>query len=417
MKRRLFLAFLNGILVNVGCILAFLIRYGFPFPENNFVPYKHSLLFLTLIYISSLFLFGVYKSRFKSSWDLFKRVLSGMFLGTLLSVAFVYFFRIKWGAFPTSVFAISFLVNLLLIFKANQSVLKFCRRIIKKILVIGEGSIDDITVGKAYVERIKVDEIENLPDYTDIDEIIICDIPEEKDMGFITCLINNLEIDIIFTPACYVKLLPERINGNNLNHSLATYISRKREADEVAMRYLDIVGSIVISAFSLPIVLVAAMLIKLTSKGSIFYKQQRVGKDGNVFILYKFRTMVNNAERDIGPVLAVKNDSRVTRIGRFLRDTRIDEFPQLINVLLGQMSLVGPRPERPFFVKRHKILMEMRLAVRPGLTGLAQVRNAYDLHPRHKIKYDYLYIQRRSFWLNVYLLLQTIPVVLSKKGQ
>jgi lipopolysaccharide/colanic/teichoic acid biosynthesis glycosyltransferase len=127
--------------------------------------------------------------------------------------------------------------------------------------------------------------------------------------------------------------------------------------------------------------------------------------------------MINDAEKELGPVLATENDPRVTKVGRFLRDTRLDEFPQLINVLLGQMSLVGPRPERPYFVKRHKVLMEMRLAVRPGLTGLAQIRNDYDLHPKHKIKYDYLYIQRRSLLLNLYILAKTIPVMLLKKGQ
>jgi lipopolysaccharide/colanic/teichoic acid biosynthesis glycosyltransferase len=127
--------------------------------------------------------------------------------------------------------------------------------------------------------------------------------------------------------------------------------------------------------------------------------------------------MINDAEKQLGPVLATENDPRVTKVGRFLRDTRLDEIPQLLNVILGQMSLVGPRPERPYFVKRHKALMEIRLAVRPGLTGLAQVRNAYDLHPNHKIKYDYLYIQRRSLLLNLYILAKTIPVVLLKKGQ
>jgi lipopolysaccharide/colanic/teichoic acid biosynthesis glycosyltransferase len=96
--------------------------------------------------------------------------------------------------------------------------------------------------------------------------------------------------------------------------------------------------------------------------------------------------------------------------------TRLDELPQLFNVLKGDMSLVGPRPERPHFVKLHKALRELRLTVRPGLTGLAQIRNFYDLKPRHKIKYDYLYIQQRSLLLNLYILAKTLPVIISKKG-
>jgi lipopolysaccharide/colanic/teichoic acid biosynthesis glycosyltransferase len=133
-------------------------------------------------------------------------------------------------------------------------------------------------------------------------------------------------------------------------------------------------------------------------------------------MLYKFRTMVHNAEKHTGPVWAARDDDRVTPIGKILRRTRLDELPQLFNVLKGDMSLVGPRPERPYFVKQHKVLQGVRLVVKPGITGLAQVRGQYDLKPEHKLKYDYLYIQKRSLFLNIYILLQTIPVILLKRG-
>jgi lipopolysaccharide/colanic/teichoic acid biosynthesis glycosyltransferase len=412
---RIILILTNAILINVGFLASFFLRYGTSIPHITFPPYKKSFFFLTLIYLSTLSFFGVYKSRFKSSWDLFKAIFSGLFLGTLSSIAFVYVFRIKWGAFPTTVFAISFFVNLLLIFKFNQTLLKLCRRIKKKIAVIGQGNTDGIIIGKANVE--KINKIENLAHYTDIDEIIICgQIPNEKDMSFITYLAQKLKIGIVFGPVCYAKLLPERINGGNKVYSLATFVGRKRDTEEFLMRSLDVVGSLAILVISLPMIFLAAILIKLTSKGPVLYKQHRVGKDGKLFTIYKFRTMVEDAEKQLGPVLATENDTRVTKVGRFMRHTRLDELPQLINVILGQMSLVGPRPERPHFVKRHKSLMEIRLAVRPGLTGLAQIRSSYDLHPKHKIKYDYLYIQQRSLSLNLYILAKTIPVVLLKKG-
>ena len=418
MKMQFFLLLINIILINLGFLISFLFRSGLPFPERNFVPYKRSFVFLTLIYVSVLAIFGVYKKRFKSSWDLFKRIFSGLVIGTLLSVAFVYVFRIRWGAFPTTVFVISFFVNLLLIFKLNQFVLKSGRRIKKKVLIIGEGDIDEVVIKKADVERVRIDEIRDLTKHIDADEIVICGkIPNEKELSFITYLAQKLNIDVIFSPACYVRLLPEIVNGNGSIHSLATFVGRKQDTEEFLIRSLDVIGSLVILVFSLPVIILAAILVKLTSKGTILYKQQRVGKDGKLFTLYKFRTMIKDAEQQLGPVWAAENDPRVTKIGRFLRDTRLDEIPQLLNVILGQMSLVGPRPERPYFVKRHKALMEIRLAVRPGLTGLAQVRNAYDLHPKHKIKYDYLYIQRRSLPLNLYILAKTIPVMLSKKGR
>lgn len=185
---------------------------------------------------------------------------------------------------------------------------------------------------------------------------------------------------------------------------------------EALIRLLDIVGSLFILAFTLPFMVVAAAAIKLNSRGPVLYRQQRVGKAGRLFDLYKFRTMVDNAEEHVGPVLASKDDSRVTSVGRILRRTRLDELPQLYNILRGDMSLVGPRPERPFFVQRHKALQGVRLVVKPGLTGLAQVRSFYDLKPAHKVRYDYIYIQNRSFLLNLYILLQTIPVLFAKKG-
>ncbi len=185
---------------------------------------------------------------------------------------------------------------------------------------------------------------------------------------------------------------------------------------EFFIRFLDVGGSMTILLCSLPAMLVAAVLIKATSRGPVLYRQERVGKDGRLFGLYKFRTMIDDAEKHVGPVWASKHDDRVTSVGRILRRMRLDELPQLYNILRGDMSLVGPRPERPFFVERHRALQGARLVVKPGLTGLAQIRSFYDLKPAHKVKYDYIYIQRRSLLLNIYILLQTIPVLFTKKG-
>ncbi|UCD51493.1 MAG: sugar transferase [Phycisphaerales bacterium] len=185
---------------------------------------------------------------------------------------------------------------------------------------------------------------------------------------------------------------------------------------EFLIRLLDVCGALAILSLTFPVMLLAAALIKLTSRGGVFYRQERVGKNGQIFELYKFRTMIDDAEKHVGPVWAARDDQRITPVGRILRRTRLDELPQLYNILCGHMSLVGPRPERPFFVERHKALQGARLVVKPGLTGLAQVRSFYDLKPAHKVKYDYLYIQNRSLLLNLYILLRTVPVLFTKKG-
>jgi lipopolysaccharide/colanic/teichoic acid biosynthesis glycosyltransferase len=417
MVTQLILILANIILINAGFLLSFLIRYGLPFPQHNFIPYKKSFVFLTLIYISVLSFFKVYKKRFKSSWELFKRVLSGLFLGTLLSVAFVYVFRVQWGAFPTSVFAISFFINLLLIFKFNQFVLKAKKKIKKQVIILGEGKVDDIVGKKANVERKRIDQIRELLEYSNVDEIVICEkITNTKDLNLLLYLQRKLKAEILFSPSVYMGLLPERINGNSSVEFLSTFVGRRSDRDEFLIALLDISTSLILLILAAVPMLIISILIKLTSRGTVIYKQERVGKDGKTFTLYKFRTMVTGAEKKVGPILAKQDDSRVTKIGKILRTTRFDELPQLFNVLCGQMSLVGPRPERPHFVKLHKALQGLRLAVKPGLTGLAQVKNVYDLNPKHKIKYDYLYIQRRSLKLNIGIMLQTIPVVFLKKG-
>ncbi|UCG47331.1 MAG: sugar transferase [Phycisphaerales bacterium] len=414
---RTMLTLVNAVLVNAGFLLAFLIRYGFTFPEYNFAPYKRSFLFLTAIYVLSAAGCGVYRRRFKSSWDLFKRVFSALFISTLLSVAFVYVFRVEWGAFPTSIFIISFFVNLLLVFAVSRRLLKAAKRIKKKVVVLGEEEIEDMMPRRPHVVKQKIHSIRELLGCRDLDEILICEkIRDDSDFSLLVYLVQKLKVEVVFSPSIYMELLPMRINGEGPVAYLNTFFGRKPDIEEFFMRVLDVVASMFILIISAPAIAVAGLLIKSTSSGPVFYKQERVGKDGKVFTLYKFRTMVKDAEKRVGPVLATRDDPRVTGVGRILRAMRLDELPQLFNVLRGDMSLVGPRPERPHFVRQHRVLRQMRLVVRPGITGLAQVRSLYDLKPKHKIKYDHLYIQRRSFLLNLYILAKTVPVIFSKKG-
>jgi lipopolysaccharide/colanic/teichoic acid biosynthesis glycosyltransferase len=179
-------------------------------------------------------------------------------------------------------------------------------------------------------------------------------------------------------------------------------------------RALDLVGATLLMLVLGPVVLAVSALIKLESKGPAFFMQIRVGKDGKLFRIIKLRTMRADAEKATGPVWARKQDTRITKLGAFLRKTHIDEFPQLINVLRGEMSLIGPRPERPFFVNRFRREIpnyEQRLAVKPGITGLAQVRYKYDeslADVRNKLTYDLVYIKRMSPAMDARILMWTL---------
>jgi lipopolysaccharide/colanic/teichoic acid biosynthesis glycosyltransferase len=373
---------------------------------------------LTAIYICSLAFFGIFKNRFKSSWELFRRVFLGIFIGTLLSITLVYVFRVKWGAFPTSVFILSFFLNLLLVFKTNQLILKSMKRIKKKVVLVGKNNVDDIVIRRADIERRGIDQIEQLIRHKELDEIVICEeIRDDNVLNLLIYLIQRSNIEVVFSPSIYMKMLPDKIEGSNSVASLSTFIGRKRDVEEFFIRGLDVIGSIFILGVSLPVMALIAIGIKVSSPGPIFYRQQRVGKDGEIFTLYKFRTMIKDAERVSGLAPALENDPRVTKVGKWLRRTRLDELPQLLNVLKAEMSLVGPRPENLYRVEIHKALQGLRLAVKPGITGLAQIRSFYDLKPRNKIRYDYVYIQQRSLLLNLYILAKTVPVVLSRKGR
>lgn len=185
-----------------------------------------------------------------------------------------------------------------------------------------------------------------------------------------------------------------------------------------AKRLFDIVVSLCAGIVLLiPMALVAAA-IKLDSRGPALYQQERLGKDGKPFTMFKFRSMYINAEQD-GPQWADKTDCRCTRVGRIIRKTRLDELPQLWNILKGDMSVVGPRPERAYFYDQFETYIHgfrHRMLVQPGLTGLAQINGGYDLKPEEKIIYDMEYIQRQSFALDMYCIFKTVRLVFTHEG-
>lgn len=188
-------------------------------------------------------------------------------------------------------------------------------------------------------------------------------------------------------------------------------------------RGFDIVSSLLLLAVGAPIMLFAAIVIKLDSRGPILYRQERVGLGGQPFTCLKFRSMRTDAEHDGVARWAQKNDPRVTRFGAFMRKTRIDELPQLFSVLKGEMSLVGPRPERPDFVAQLKEVIpfyDIRHSVKPGVTGWAQVRYHYGAtleDAKRKHQFDLYYVRNNSLFLDVQVLIETVSVVLFREGQ
>ncbi|MDO4622407.1 MAG: sugar transferase [Eubacteriales bacterium] len=187
---------------------------------------------------------------------------------------------------------------------------------------------------------------------------------------------------------------------------------------ESVKRMFDVLSSFIgLVLFSLPMIIIS-ILIYGDSKGPILYKQERLGKNGVPFIMYKFRSMRLDAESE-GPRWAEENDERCTEIGKFLRNTRLDELPQLWNILRGDMSFVGPRPERAYFYREFKRTIPdfyKRLQVIPGLTGYAQVNGGYDLSPEEKLQFDLEYINRRSIGLDLLCMIKTVRLIFTHEG-
>lgn len=184
-------------------------------------------------------------------------------------------------------------------------------------------------------------------------------------------------------------------------------------------RFLDIIGSLILLIPSIIPIIIFGILIKLETPGKMFYSQERVGYMGKPIYITKLRSMFQDAEKKSGAMWATKNDARVTRVGSFIRKTRIDELPQLFSVLKGDLSLIGPRPERPMFTEEFSKDIpgfEQRLRITPGLSGWAQVNGGYDATPAEKLVDDLYYIDHVSPWLDFKILWMTIKVVITGHG-
>lgn len=207
----------------------------------------------------------------------------------------------------------------------------------------------------------------------------------------------------------YEKKNNSDTNGNN-NEKLIYSIYK---------RMLDILASIIGLIIGIPLIAIFGLIVKMEDRGPIFYKQERLGKNLKVFYIYKIRSMRVDAEKIGGAQWAQKDDPRITKTGKFIRKTRIDEIPQLFNILKGDMSLIGPRPERPELT--YKFEKEIpgfikRLKVKPGLTGLAQVNGGYEITPNEKLKWDLIYIKNRNIIMDIKIILKTVRVIFTGDG-
>jgi exopolysaccharide biosynthesis polyprenyl glycosylphosphotransferase len=282
------------------------------------------------------------------------------------------------------------------------------------------GLENDNTFGK---ELGKLNNIVNIIQNNNVSEVLVALEPKDKDALLRTLdLCSDLNVHLKIMPDMYEIVSgmarTSQIYGAPLIEVMPELMSFN---SRISKRVIDIFVSIFVLLLLFPFLLISAILIKSTSKGPIFYTQKRVGKNGKLFKIIKLRSMIQNAEKG-KPVWAHKKDSRVTPYGKFMRKLRIDEIPQFINVLKNDMSIVGPRPERPYFIdhlKKEIPYYTKRLSVKPGITGWAQVKHTYDTSiddVKTKLQYDFYYIENMSLSLDFKIMLHTIFVVFLMKG-
>lgn len=294
--------------------------------------------------------------------------------------------------------------------------------------VVGYITLDKENIGKCYKNVAvigTIDEMSNIIQTFNIKEVIIAldTRKNEDEMLEIISKCDYMNVGIKIVPDLYDIISGSARMTHIYGFPLIDVFPQIMPVWAAKVkRLIDIISAIVILVLSAPICLITAIAIKLESKGPILFKQERSGLDGKPFMMYKFRSMRQDAEAKTGPVWAQKNDPRVTKVGKFIRKVRIDEIPQMINVLKGEMSLVGPRPERPVFVEKFAQeipLYKKRLKVRPGVTGWAQVNHKYDEtieDVKMKLKYDLFYIENMSIRMDIKIMFKTAITMLFGKG-
>lgn len=415
---------IDAILINLGYFLAFKLKFV-EIPVTNYQAYVRLIPWISVLTVIFFRIYGLYDLKRKNLTDIFFSTVLSVIMIMVFTMALTFFFR--GFAFPRSVFAIGAILHVGLITFWKYLILLVIKRLhgVQKVIMIGSKEeafniaqkFKDISSGwfetKYIMESDDIGTIREAMSMVDI--VCLCPgLPQElKSKVSVMALEKKKKIFLI--PDLYEVFIAKSIYTQIDDKPVFELVDLTLTREQMAVkRFFDIFVSALGLIITSPIMLIISVLIKATSHGPVFYTQERVGLYGKTFKLYKFRTMIDGAEKYTGPVLATEQDPRITPIGRFLRSTRLDELPQLFNVLKGEMSLVGPRPERPFFVNQFKNEnphYKYRHIVKPGITGLAQVMGKYRTSVDDKLRYDLIYIRNYSFLQDLRILFLTIKVM------
>ncbi len=405
------------------------------------------LYFLIPLQTAILYFFGVYDSLIITKWlQTIRTIVLSVTFTVLILTAYYYFS--KQPDFPRSILGLYGLINISFLLIFRYIIFKYyISTTEKRVAIVGtyattKNIIREIErhpwlkikiIGIIHTNNYTEDTFEGYPilgNYKDIKSIIlvynisnIIMVNEEITWRerLITDILGHINKTSLYIVPSFYELTLGNLKYFRIHDIPMIELGKdpNTTVKNTLKRSFDILFSLTFLLLLIPLLMIIPVLIKLTSEGDVFFMQERVGKNEKIFNIIKFRTMVQDAEKKTGAVIAKENDPRVTKFGRFLRQTRFDEIPQLINILKGDMSFVGPRPEREHFIKEFEkeiYSYRERLKVKPGLTGLAQIQGDYHSTPQNKLRYDLTYIYNYSIWLDIVIILKTIKTVLTRKG-
>jgi len=446
---------IDALLVLGAEIAGFFLRFGFtegPFPRPNFADFLRILLPIIVLRLLCFFIYGLYdKPKYRTIYDTVLNIIKATTASTLVIMVAAFLFRAF--AYPRTVIFYSWLLTIILVIAwriaARRLINLFLGKdyFVSQTLIVGtdhgaqriatrllrEAHISRRLVGFISLSKSAdarpedpfhlggIKDIPRLIELYPIDEVVIASQMPKETILSIFALFSQTDVVFRIVPSLYEATIGSMAGSPTELVPMISPISNRQVRYKDLKRLIDTGASLIGLILLFPLMLLIGLAVKLTSPGPALYRQERAGLHGRPFILYKFRTMFADSEEE-GPEFARPDDHRVTRVGRFLRRFRLDELPQLYNVLINEMSLIGPRPERPVFVRE---LVEQipfyaeRLEVKPGITGWAQVTYGYSSSPaehREKLLYDIFYLENMSLALDGLIILKTLGVILRGKG-
>lgn len=440
--------FLDGLFVNAAIVAAFFVRFGGTPPTFNYSAYTAIWPIITLLFLGAAYIYGLYEpERTQSFTGVVRAVLQAVTLGTLLTAAVAFFAGPRFFSFSRLVIVLAWLFELVLLVTwrlVMQRVLPI-RWPEQRVVIVGTGEVavdlarelsgraewgyrvagmlakDTDAAARARTAGLPViglaAELAGVIAAHDVNRVIVASPMAQREAIEQIALSGDVRVEVV--PELY-EIFIGSIDDTVSDIPLMQITRPASPAWSRALkRLLDVVFSLAIIVVLSPLLLLAALGVLVSMGRPVFFIQERVGRDLKPFRILKFRTMVRNAERETGPVLATEGDPRITPLGRLLRHYRIDELPQLVNILAGEMSFVGPRPERPEFVERLLATVPSyaeRFRIKPGATGLAQVSGSYATTAERKLKYDLIYMYHQNLLMDAQIVFETVRVVLTGRG-